>query len=86
MTNPVPGFSREDFESLLEEHQRLVALANEVEFYLHVLAGGSKEDTLQALQQSTGSLVSGLRTYLFRQDQQVLPLIDRLSQREESTS
>jgi len=79
MTAPTPELRREDFEQLLEEHQRLIGLANDVEYCLHALAGGPSEENLHALQQSAGTLVSVLRGHLFRQDQQVLPLLDRLS-------
>jgi hypothetical protein len=79
MTPPLPEFSRNDFESLLGEHERLIALANDVEFCLHALAGGATEEHLQGLQQSAGTLVSALRNYLFRQDQLVLPVVDALS-------
>lgn len=83
MTDPAPGYRRDDFEPLLEEHQRLVELANEVEFHLHALAGGPNEGAIHALQQSAGSLVSVLRGYLFRLDQQVLPAIDPRSRQHE---
>jgi hypothetical protein len=81
MTTPLPEIQRSDFEQLLDEHQRLVGLANDVEFCLHSLAGGGSEEAIHALQLSTGSLVRLLRQYLFRQDQQVLPVIDTLSGR-----
>ena len=76
MTSSLPEFPRSDFDQLLAEHQRLIALANEVEFCLHALAAGVSDETLPVLQQSTGDLVRGLRLYLFRQDQQVLPVVD----------
>jgi hypothetical protein len=79
MTTPLPEFHRSDFELLVDEHQRLIALANDVEFCLHALSGGVNEETIHALQQSTGGLVRVLRQYLFRQDQQVLPVVDTLS-------
>jgi hypothetical protein len=82
MTPPLPAFSRNDFEGLLGEHERLIALANDVEFCLHALAGGAAEERLQSLQQSAGTLVSALRNYLFRQDQLVLPVVDALSRQE----
>jgi hypothetical protein len=81
MTTPLPEFERSDFEQLLDEHQHLIALANDVEFCLHALAGGAGEEAIQSLQHSTGSLVRLLRQYLFRQDQQVLPVVDALSRR-----
>ncbi len=79
MTPSLPEFLRSDFEQLLDQHQRLIALANDVEFSLHALAGGATEETIGALQQTAGTLVSALRNYLFRQDQQVLPIVDALS-------
>ena len=80
MTEPLAVFRREDFELLLDEHRRIIELANEVEFHLHALAGGASADTVQALQESAGSLLTGLRGYLFRLDQQVLPIVDAASQ------
>lgn len=84
MTDPTPDIRREDFESLLDEHQRLIGLANQVEFHLHALAGGPNEGAIHALQQSAGSLVSLLRGYLFRLDQQLLPVLDHRSRPERS--
>ncbi len=81
MNPAMPEFQREEFDQLLEEHQRLIAQVNEVEFHLHTLSGGVSEEHVQALQQATGDLLALLRTYLFRQDQQVLPIVDALSRR-----
>ena len=78
MTTPMPEFRRGDFERLLDEHRRLIELANDVEFCLHALSSGVTEENLRALQQSTGTLVSVLRNHLFRQDQHVLPLVDAI--------
>ncbi len=71
-----PTFTRDDFEHLLGEHLGLIELANDVEYRLHALAGGSTEENLQALQQAAGALVSALRDHLFRHDQVVLPLVE----------
>lgn len=68
--------TRGEFEALLAEHFRLVELANDLEYRLHALAGGSTEENVQAVQQAAGALVAALRTHLFRQDQVVLPLVE----------
>lgn len=79
MTPSRPEFQREDFERLLQEHEQLITLTNELEYGLHALAGRPNEETLRTLQQSAGALVSALRGYLFRLDQQVLPLVEEIS-------
>ncbi len=86
MTTPTPELRREDFEQLLEEHQRLIELANDVEFSLHALGGGASEENIHALQQSAGTLVSALRSHLFRQDQQVLSVVDALTRQEKGSA
>lgn len=82
MTHRLPGISRNDFEHLIQEHEHLIDLANDLEYCLHALAGGATEERLQELQQSAGTLVSGLRNFLFRQDQMILPVVDALSRQE----
>jgi len=71
-----PTFTRDDFEHLLAEHLGLIELANDVEYRLHALAGGSTEENVQGLQQAAGALASALRNHLFRHDQVILPLVE----------
>lgn len=82
MTRQLPEFSRNDFDHLIQEHERLIALANDVEYCLHALAGTASEERIGELQQSAGTLVSAIRDYLFRQDQLVLPVVDAVSRPE----
>jgi hypothetical protein len=77
MTAP-PTLSRADFEQLLAAHQRLIELANEVEYQLYRL-GEVSDPRVAECQQATGSLLGLLRDVLFRHDQQVLPLLDHLA-------
>jgi hypothetical protein len=78
MTAP-PTLSRADFAQLLAAHQRLIELANEVEYQLYRLGEVSADQRVADCQQATGSLLGLVRDVLFRHDQQVLPLLDRLA-------
>jgi hypothetical protein len=78
--NP-PAISRPDFDQFLAEQQQLIALTNELEYCLYALGEGPLTEPVQACQQSAGTLVGALRAFLFRQDQQVLPILDALSRR-----
>jgi hypothetical protein len=78
MTTP-PPFARADFEQLLATHQRLIELANDLEYQLYRLGEGPDSGRVAQCQQAAGALVGHLRDVLFRHDQQVLPLLDSLS-------
>jgi hypothetical protein len=70
--------TRADFEALLAEQERLVELCNELEYRLYQL-GQDAGEPATACQQAGGALVGALRDHLFRQDQQVLPVLDALA-------
>lgn len=76
--NSAPTLSREDFEQLLAEHLRLIERTGDLEYQLHVLAGNLEENSVRQCQHTAGALVRLLREHLFRQDQIVLPILDRL--------
>jgi hypothetical protein len=74
-----PAFSRAEFEQILAAHQQLIELANEVEYQLYRLGELSSDQRVAECQQATGSLLGLLRDVLLQHDQQVLPLLDRLT-------
>jgi hypothetical protein len=74
-----PGLTRTDFERLLAEQQRLVELGNELEYRLYLLGQGPPDAPVTACQQAGGALLGALRDFLFRQDQEVLPVLDELT-------
>jgi hypothetical protein len=76
--NPVPKLGREDFDQLVAEHQRLIHLANDLEYQLYWL--GESPEHVTACQQAGGALIDLLRHVLFRHDQQVLPVLETLVQ------
>ena len=76
-TPPPPG--RADFEQLLAAHQRLIELANDLEYHLYRLGEVPGNERVTECQRAAGALVGLLRDVLFRHDQQVLPLLDALS-------
>jgi hypothetical protein len=78
MTTP-PSFARPDFEQLVAAHQRLIELANDLEYQLYRLGEVPGGERVTECQQAAGALVGLLRDVLFRHDQQVLPLLDALS-------
>jgi hypothetical protein len=71
--------TRAEFEQILEEQRGLVELANELEYRLYLLGQGPADAPAVACQQAGGALLGALRDFLFRQDQQVLPVLDELS-------
>jgi hypothetical protein len=73
------AFCRDAFDELLAQHQRLIELANELEFHLYSLSAVPPAEPVQACQETAGALLGALRDFLFRQDQQVLPILDALS-------
>jgi hypothetical protein len=79
-----PAFSRADFDQILAQHRRLIELANELEYRLYSLYAVSPAEPVQACQEAAGTLLGALRDFLFRQDQQVLPVLDGLSLPEKS--
>lgn len=75
MTNPLT-LSRADFEQLLTEHRRLVELANELELQVYQLGEEPAESPITGCQQAAGALIDSLRQFLFRQDQQIFPILE----------
>ena len=75
----VPSFSRSQFEHQLADHRALIELINDLEYRVYALGEGNSSEEVTACQQSAGALIGALRTYLFRQDQQVLPVLDTLA-------
>jgi hypothetical protein len=78
MTAP-PRLSRTDFEQLLAAHERVLELANEVEYQLYRLGEAPADSPVTECQQATGALLGLLREVLFRHDQRGLPLLDGLT-------
>ena len=73
---PITSPAEVDFELLLSEHLRLIELANDLEYHLYQLGQASLPEPAAACQQAAGALLGTLRSYLFRQDQQVLPIVE----------
>jgi hemerythrin-like domain-containing protein len=67
---------REDLEQLIEEHRQLIRLANELEYQLYRLGEAASADHVSECQHAAGSLIGLLRMHLFRQDQEVLPVLE----------
>lgn len=73
---PSPTMERRDFEQLLSEHCQLIQLANDLEYQLYSVGDRPDAERVQACQQSAGALVKVLREFLFRHDQQILPILE----------
>jgi hypothetical protein len=73
-----PPFGREDFDQVLREHQQLIDLANQLELRVYLLGEAAPGSPTVACQKVAGALIGALRTHLFRQDQQVLPVLEGL--------
>jgi hemerythrin-like domain-containing protein len=74
--NAIPQIGRQDFEQLVDEHRQLVDLANQLEFQLYRLGESATRDHVSECQQIAGNLIGLLRNHLFRQDQEVLPVVE----------
>jgi hemerythrin-like domain-containing protein len=74
--NAIPHISRQDFEQLVDEHRQLIDLANQLEYQLYRLGESAMPDHVSDCQQVTGNLIGLLRNHLFRQDQEVLPVVE----------
>jgi hypothetical protein len=72
--------SRDDFEGLLAEHQQLIDLANDLELCLYQLGDSPPDVRVAQCRQAAGTLIGVLRSMLFRQDQVVMPLLDRMTE------
>lgn len=71
-----PTIERRDFEELLAQYWQLIQLANDLEFQLYSVGDNADPERVQACQQSAGALIKLLREFLFRHDQQVLPILE----------
>jgi hypothetical protein len=76
--NQISGMGREDFEALVEEHRRLIRMANELEYQLHRLGQAPTAQQVTECQRVAGGLIGLLRSTLYRHDQQVLPALEAL--------
>jgi hypothetical protein len=74
-----PTFSRADWERLVAGHQEVIRLANELEYHVYSLGEVPPHPRVSELQQAAGTLIGHLRGLLFRHDQQVLPVLEALS-------
>jgi hypothetical protein len=79
MTPPPVALARADFEQALVEHQQLIDLVNELEYRLYQLGEVPSHEPVAACQQAAGALIGSPRAFLFRHDQQVLPVLDALT-------
>jgi predicted ATP-dependent protease len=76
--SPKPTLTRAAFDQIVAEQQELVRLANELELQLYRLGEQvpPSAERIADCQQAAGNLVGLLRQALFRQDQQILPLLE----------
>jgi len=82
MTESAP-ISRSEFTALLNEMQRLVAHVNDLEYHIHALGADVSGESAIYCQQAAGALIGLLRGFLFRLDQQVLPLLEQMLPRDD---
>jgi hypothetical protein len=68
--------TRAEFNALLEEQQALIGLVNDLEYRLYSLGDTFTQESVNECRQSAGTLVGALRSFLYRQDQQVLPIVE----------
>jgi hypothetical protein len=73
--NTSPPISRVDFETLLGQHRQLIELANDLEYQVYRLGELPADERIADCQRAAGSVIGLLREFLFRQDQQIMPLI-----------
>ncbi len=71
--------TRDEFDGMLAEHQQLIDLVNDLELRLYQLGESPPDDRVAQCQQVAGTLIGALRNMLFRQDQTVLPLLERMA-------
>jgi hypothetical protein len=69
---------RAEFEGLVADQSRLIALANELEYCLYAVGDRPDDEPVTACRQAAGALLGALRAILFRHDQTVLPLLESL--------
>jgi hypothetical protein len=76
--NPLPAISQDEFETLLAQHRQLIQLTSDLEYQIYRLGELPPDERLSDCQRVGGSLIGLLRDHLFRQDQQVLPILEAL--------
>ena len=79
--SPAPPLTRDDFERLLADQQQLIELTNQLEYQMYRLGELPPDERVTECQQTGGTLIGLLRSVLFRNDQQVFPLLDTLLER-----
>jgi hypothetical protein len=67
---------RADFDQLVAEHHQLIRLTNELEFQLYQMGEAPGPEQVAEGRRAAGTLIGQLRNFLFRHDQQVLPLLE----------
>jgi hypothetical protein len=70
------ALTRSEFDALVEEQQGLISLVNDLEYRLYCLGDTFTPQSVNECRQAAGTLVGALRSFLYRQDQQVLPLLE----------
>jgi hemerythrin-like domain-containing protein len=75
--NPGVRLTREGLDRLLSEHRRLIHLTNDLEYHLYRM-GAANEAAVSECQQAAGALIGCLRDHLFRNDQEVFPVLEAL--------
>jgi hypothetical protein len=70
--------TRAEFDALVEEQQGLIGLVNDLEFRLYCRGGTFTPESVNECRQAAGTLVGAMRSFLYRQDQQVLPVLEAI--------
>ncbi len=73
-----PSLTRTEFEQVLAGHTQLIRLVNELEYQLYKIGAAPTPEQMAECQQAAGALIGELRAFLFRYDQQVLPVLESL--------
>jgi hypothetical protein len=68
--------SRADFDRLVAEHRQLIQLTNDLEFQLYQMGDAPRPEQAAECRQAAGTLIGNLRNFLFRYDQQILPILE----------
>jgi hypothetical protein len=72
---PAVSLSRQELDDLLSQHRQVIRLMNDLEYCLYRI-GESDHPAAHECRQAAGALIGCLRDLLFRQDQQVFPLLE----------
>jgi hypothetical protein len=68
--------TRDEFDTLVQEQQTLIRLVNDLEYQLYRVGDAAAAVGVDECRQSAGVLIGALRSFLYRLDQQVLPLLE----------